>query len=126
MNKDTVQDIGDLMTGDLIAVRPSDRVGRALDILLQSGLHALPVIDDGGRAVGLVTTADLVAVDADELIGERFYGPPITLDRRSQISLAATMMRQEYVHHIIVTENDTAVGMLSSYDLLKMLESEEQ
>jgi CBS domain-containing protein len=124
MNRDTVQDIGDLMTGDLIAVRPSDRVGRALDILLRSGLHALPVVDDGGIAVGLVTTADLVPVDADELLGERFYGPPITMDRQSQISEAAGVMRQEFVHHIIVTEDDLAVGMLSSYDLLKMLESE--
>lgn len=125
MNRDTVQDIGDLMTGDLIAVRPSDRVGRGLDILLRSGLHALPVVDIEGTAVGLVTTADLVPIDADELLGERFYGPPITLDRSATVSEAATVMRQEYVHHIIVTEDDTAVGMLSSYDLLKMLEIEE-
>ncbi len=124
MNRDTVQDIGDLMTGDLIAVRPSDRVGRALDILLRSGLHALPVVDIEGTAVGLVTTADLVPVDPDELLGERFYGPPITLDRRSTVAEAATVMRHEYVHHIIVTEDDSAIGMLSSYDLLKMLESE--
>ncbi len=125
MTAEAVHDISDLMTGDLIAVRPSDRAGRALDILLQSGLHALPIIDDEGAAVGIVTTADLVAVDPDLRLGERFYGPPITLDRTALVSEAATVMRREYVHHIIVTDDETAVGMLSSHDLLRVLERTE-
>lgn len=125
MSADSVHDISDLMTGDLIAIRPGDRAGRALDILLQSGLHALPIIDDGGAPVGLVTTADLVPVDPDLLVGDHFYGPPLTLDREAAVSEAAALMRSEYVHHIIVTEGAIAIGMLSSHDLLKMLVEEE-
>ena len=34
-------------------------------------------------------------------------------------------MRSEYVHHIIVTEGAIAIGMLSSHDLLKMLEHQD-
>lgn len=125
MSNDTVHDISDLMTGDLIAIRPNDRAGRALDILLQSGLHALPIIDDGGAPVGLVTTADLVPVEPDLPVGERFYGPPLTLDRTASVAEAASLMRSEYVHHIIVTEGAIAIGMLSSHDLLKMLEHQD-
>lgn len=125
MSAETVHDISDLMTGDLIAIRPEDRAGRALDILLQSGLHALPIIDEGGAPVGLVTTADLVPVDPDLQVSERFYGPPLTLDRAASVSEAASLMRSEYVHHIIVTEGAIAIGMLSSHDLLKMLVEED-
>ena len=125
MTAETMHDISDLMTGDLIAIRPSDRAGRALDILLQSGLHALPIIDDEGAPVGIVTTADLVPIDPDLPVGERFYGPPITLDRTALISEAATVMRREFVHHIIVTDDQTAVGMLSSHDLLRVIEQTE-
>lgn len=121
MTAETVHDISDLMTGDLIAIRPSDRAGRALDILLQSGLHALPIVDDDGAPVGIVTTADLVPIDADLPVGERFCGPPITLDQTATVSEAAKVMRQEFVHHIIVTEGRTAVGILSSHDLLRVL-----
>lgn len=121
MRTEPVENVGDLMTGDLIAVRPSDSAGRALDILLQSGLHALPIIDLDGSPAGLVTTADLVAIDRDLLVGERFCGPPLTVDQAASVADAATLMRREYVHHLIVTDGRTAVGMLSSHDLLKML-----
>ncbi len=124
MSAEAVVNVGDLMTGDLIAVRPSDSAGRALDILLQSGLHALPILDPDGFPAGLVTTADLVPIDRDLLVGERFCGPPLTVDEKASIAEAATLMRREYVHHLIVTDGQTAVGMLSSHDLLKMLEDE--
>ena len=122
MSSESVRDIGDLMTGDLVAIRPEDRAGRALNILLSSGLHALPIIDEAGAPAGMVTTADLAPIDAGIPVGERFIGPPLTLDRSASVAEAASLMRGEFVHHIIVTEGAIAVGMLSSHDLLKMLE----
>jgi len=124
MTEHTVVEVCDVMTGDLIAVRPVDRAGRALDVLLQSGLHALPILDEDSNPVGLVTLADLVPIDRQLPVGERFCGPPLTIDHRAPIAAAASLMRQEYVHHLIVTDGKTAVGMLSSYDLLKVLEDE--
>lgn len=118
-------EVSDLMTGDLIAVSPTDRAGRALEILLQSGLHALPIIESDGVPMGLVTTADLVTLDRDLPLGERFYGPPLTVDQTTTVAEAATLMRREYVHHLIVTDDEIAVGMLSSHDLLKMLEDDD-
>lgn len=125
MRSDTIRDVSDLMTGDLIAVRPEDRSGRALDILLQSGLHALPIIDEAGAPIGMVTTADVVTVEPDTPVGSRFAGPPLTVDGATSVAEAAAIMRREYVHHLVVTEGAIAVGMLSSHDLLKMLESED-
>ena len=125
MRSGAVAEVSDLMTGDLIAVRPSDRAGRALDILLESGLHALPIIDADAVPVGLVTLADLVPIDRDLLVGDRFCGPPLTVDQAALTSEAASLMRREYVHHLIVTDGETAVGMLSSHDLLKTLADED-
>lgn len=122
MASNAIAAVGELMTGDLIAVRPSDKAGRAIDILLQSGLHALPILDEDSNPVGLVTLADLVPIDRDLLVGQRFCGPPLTIDSNAPIADAASLMRSEYVHHLIVTEGATAVGMLSSHDLLRVLE----
>lgn len=118
----TVAEVCDVMTGDLIAVRPSDKAGRALDILLQSGLHALPILDLDSNPAGVVTLADLVPIDRDLPVGDRFCGPPLTIDLHAPIAEAARLMRREYVHHLIVTDGATAVGMLSSYDLLATFE----
>lgn len=115
--------VNDLMTGDLIAVGPTDRAGRALNTLLQSGLHALPIIDSNSAPVGLITMADLVPLHHDIIVGEQFYGAPLTVDFMASVAEAASLMRREHVHHLIVTDGETAVGMLSSYDLIQILES---
>ena len=120
--KDDVRDVSDLMTGDLVALRPGDRAARALDILLQSGLHALPVIQAEGKGIGMITTADLVHADPDAALADLLTGPPITVKKTATIAEAASVMRSQYVHHLLVTEGSDTIGILSSYDLLFMLE----
>ena len=123
MNLINSYNVTDVMTGDLVSVMPDSRCGAALDILSQTGLHALPAIDSRGVAVGLVTMAYLVGADHDQPVRTRFSGPPISVTATTTVPEAARVMREQYVHHLIVTDGPTAIGMLSSYDLLKLLES---
>ena len=50
--------VEDLMTADLVVIRPNDQVGWARDLIMTLGIHALPVVDED-VVVGIVTTADL-------------------------------------------------------------------
>jgi CBS domain-containing protein len=54
--------VTDIMTryGDLVSVRPDDEVERALDLLQQREINQLPVLDDGRRALGLITRGGLL------------------------------------------------------------------
>jgi CBS domain-containing protein len=49
----------DLMTVDLVTVRPQDDVGHAARLLLERGVRRLPVVD-AGRLVGVVSRSDLL------------------------------------------------------------------
>ncbi|MDH4077394.1 MAG: CBS domain-containing protein [Acidimicrobiia bacterium] len=120
-HRSTVENIGDLMTGDLIAVEASDAVGAARRLLLESGLHALPVLDSRGEAVGMITGSDLADVTANEAVGTIMSGPLVSLEYTASVSQAAAVMRNEHIHHLVVTDNGETVGLLSSYDLLYML-----
>lgn len=116
-----VRNIGDLMTGDLVAIEASDAAGNARRLLAETGLHALPVVDSRGEAVGMVTTIDLAEVPAEEAVGTIMSGPLITLEYTATVSEAAALMRAEHIHHLVVTDAGETVGLLSSYDLLFML-----
>lgn len=52
--------VGEAMTAPAITVRPAQPVTAAASLLLAEGINRLPVVDDAGRLVGLVTRADLV------------------------------------------------------------------
>ncbi len=50
----------DLMTREVVTVRPQDPVRLAIRTLLDAGVKRLPVVDEEGRLVGIVSRGDLL------------------------------------------------------------------
>jgi CBS domain-containing protein len=57
--------VRDIMETDVPAVYPSDPVEAVLKVLRTHELPGVPVINEGGRCVGIITEADLVISDED-------------------------------------------------------------
>ena len=51
--------VGDVMSSRLITCRPDDRVSRAEALMSQRQLRRLPVVDEGGRLLGILTLAKI-------------------------------------------------------------------
>ena len=47
------------MTPDPITVRAGDLLGHAARLMLDNKVSGLPVVDDGGRVVGMITESDI-------------------------------------------------------------------
>src|SRR5689334_25076883 len=58
-----------IMTADAITVRADLALDTARELLLGSGLSRVPVVDPAGRAIGMLSLADLV-VEEHERGGE--------------------------------------------------------
>ncbi|MGI8511456.1 MAG: CBS domain-containing protein [Solirubrobacteraceae bacterium] len=52
--------VGDIMERDPVSVSPSDDVERVIRVLQENELPGVPVVNDGGRCVGIVTESDLI------------------------------------------------------------------
>lgn len=59
-----------LMTRDLVTVTPKTLVTEALGLMTQKRIRHLPVLDEHGRLVGLVSIGDLVKARIDEAVHE--------------------------------------------------------
>ena len=60
----------------LISVAPDDDAAHAVQLMRANAVRRLPVIDDGGRAVGVVSLGDLaVERDPDSALGEISAAP---------------------------------------------------
>lgn len=118
---ETPESVGDLMTVDLIAVLPDDQVGRARDLLLTLGLHALPVMK-GNDVLGIVTSTDLVDDwPDDELVSAAMTPVPTLINVAATPQEAAELMLSNRIHHLLVTDEVEVMGILSSFDLLEAL-----
>lgn len=49
------------MTGDVVTAAAGDSIREAADRMITYGIHHLPVVDDDGSVIGIVTTTDLAA-----------------------------------------------------------------
>lgn len=52
--------IEEVMTRQVASVKPSDRVDYAFGFFLENRFHALPVVDDQNKVVGILSTYDLL------------------------------------------------------------------
>ncbi len=113
--------VKDYLTADLITINPDDSVSRARDLMLGLGFHGLPVVD-GNNVVGIVTSADLVE--------EWPLGEPVAtimsravrlVDADAPVTVAAELMRNESIHHLVVMDENGIAGILTSFDLLAAL-----
>ncbi len=117
------QIVADLMTADLITLRPVDSIKQVREILDGSGLHAVPISYEG-QAYGVVTLADCQGREDSELLADVVTRSPVTIKSNASVIEAAELMRSEHVHHLLITDDSDRfqlVGILSTFDLLKVI-----
>jgi len=90
--------LDDIMTTDLVTVRPEARLKEAVDLLFKHDLNALPVVDGDGRLVGAIEHLDIVA-----------SGIP---DYLAMIRDLAFLTDYEPFEEVLRTEGEVAVGEL--------------
>ena len=82
-----------VMTTDLIVAHPEMKVTDAARVILRSGIQKLPVVDDAGNLVGIISNADVIRSQIEratpEKVGklkrtlETIHGIEATEERRS-------------------------------------------
>jgi CBS domain-containing protein len=92
-------------------------------MLERSKVSAIPVVDDDGRPVGIVSSTDLVPTlkggsPISSIMTEKVY----TVPQYDDVSTAARVMRNHKIHRVVVTHEQKVVGILSAFDLLRLVE----
>lgn len=111
------------MVESVVTVSADVTVGSARDTMLEQGVHALPVADEKGHPVGMITANDLLEKFPDDTLIARIVEPKVfVIPRYEGAHIAARIMRNHKIHHLVVTDEGTIVGIVSSFDLLKLVE----
>ena len=116
--------IEELMTRSVITAQPHHSVEHVRQMLEKNSISAVPVVDTDGHPVGIISTTDLVhdlkpGSPISQVMTEKVY----TVPQYDDTSIAARIMRNHMIHRVVVTHEKKIVGMLSAFDLLKLVES---
>ncbi|MBW1688755.1 MAG: CBS domain-containing protein [Deltaproteobacteria bacterium] len=143
--------IAELMNPDVVSARPDMTVAEVRHLLATHGISGAPVVDDSGRILGIVSQTDLIRQsEQPTTVGEsgRFFTDvneyrdlanlprdlsdlPVeslmskevyTVPRHSSAAVGASLMRERKVHRLLVTDQGVLVGVVTSLDLLRVVE----
>lgn len=129
----------EVMTADVVAVRPDTSAKDAAELLAERGFAALPVVDAEGRVLGIVAEADVLRgrLPRDprlHLLRDDDDGgpPPATVDgimttevrtveSGTDVADIARLFVDARLRSIPITDRGRLVGIVSRRDLLRTL-----
>jgi len=115
--------IADLMAKQVISAQPHQTVEHVRGVLQRSGIHAMPVVGPDDEALGIISSADLATdLKNGTPVSQIMTQDVKTVPAYNDVSIAARIMRKHKIHHVVVTHEKRVVGIISSYDLLKLVE----
>lgn len=117
--------VADMMTPTAVTVQRGTAFKEVARLLDEFGITAVPVVDDAGRAVGVVSEADLLdkpgAGSGADTAGDLMSSPAITARPEWSVVRAARLMRNNQVKRLPVVDGENRViGVLSRSDLLQL------
>ena len=120
------QTVGQFMATDLFTVRPDDLVDLAASVMTWRHIRHVPVEDNEGRLVGLVShrallkllTHGATATESPVTVREIMTPAPLTVSSTTPTLEAMEIMRQNRVGCLPVLDDGRLVGIVTSYDFL--------
>ena len=121
------QTVGQFMATDLFTLRPNDLVDLAASVMDWRHIRHIPVEDEEGRLVGLVTHRALLRLlsrgtrthNTNPLTVREIMKPaPVTVSSTTPTLEALELMRSNKVGCLPVVDDGQLVGIVTSYDFL--------
>lgn len=136
--------VADVMTTDVVKVRPSMPLKEVAEVLISRGISGVPVVDGEGHVVGVVSETDILAKEqgAIERAGllhrllspdtrseqakveattaaEAMTSPPVTTTPHATVAEAAAKMLEHCVNRLPVVDGPSLRGIVTRADLVR-------
>jgi CBS domain-containing protein len=116
--------VGQFMSTDLFTVSPDDLIDLAASVMDWQHIRHVPVEDQEGRLVGLITHRGLLRMMIKSAakattVREIMVTDPVTVTPSTSSLEAIEIMRRNRVGCLPVVDNDQLVGIVTSYDFLE-------
>ncbi len=124
--------VADVMTTFPDAVDPDTSVRKAAQLMRDGDYGVLPVVNEGGSLVGIVTDRDIVIKvvadghDTDTPVSQCMTPDPDTVPKDLPLEQALTLMSKRQVRRLPVVEYAKLVGMLSLGDVATSKETDHE
>lgn len=121
--------VAEYMAKELITFTPDVEIISAMRTLIERGVSGAPVVDAGGRLVGVLSSKDCMRVAFDAsyhqewggTVAEYMSAPAETIDATEDIIAASRRFLEGSYRRFPVLRNGKLVGQITRHDVLQAL-----
>jgi signal-transduction protein with cAMP-binding, CBS, and nucleotidyltransferase domain len=124
----SMKQIRDIMSKKVESIQTSDSAKDAAKKMLDKNVSSLVVVDETGQSIGIITERDITrgvcthdVLSKEFLIQHLMSSPLTTIDSNSTVEMAANLMLQNKVRHLIVKDGNTSVGIVTASNFIDYL-----
>lgn len=103
--------VSERMSKDLITVSPDVKIAEAQEIMVSNSIRHLPVIDEAGKLIGVVSDRDMRDAMPSTLLKKEDY--ELTLQKIMDFPVGDIMTKDPMAAHLYYTIQDTLLMMRS-------------
>ncbi len=121
-----VKNLLDTKPKQIISTVADTSIDQAMDLLIKNNIGCLPVLDDSGELVGIISDKDIfkriheakgdyhALKVSDVMTTNLIVGLP-----DDDIGYIAGIMKKNWIRHVPIVEEGTVIGLVSLRDILK-------
>ena len=120
--------VKDVMTRNVVTLKPDASVLEAKRIMAEKFIAGIPIVDDEGRVIGIVTTSDVLKVEPEKMAVTKVEKimtrkPMCVLPDWNLLEVIRLFVNNGYGRAPVVTDFETMklVGMISRADIARYL-----
>lgn len=131
--------VSDLMSRMVVSAHDEDSLLKVIHLLEEHQISGLPVLNDGGSLVGVISRADLCQeevlkhlntgnnLDSLPIKSIKHFDRIVSVHENDPVEHAAQAMSENKIHRVIVVNAvGDVIGVLTSFDLAKLKASDRQ
>jgi len=122
--------ISDILKNGLVTVGPNTLVEDVRGIFNKNTFHHLPVVDDYGKLLGIISNVDLLQIEkltplhpstSPALTAKNMMTPhPKFLSPNDELMDAVSIFLENKFHALPIVEDEVLIGIITAHDLLAL------
>ncbi len=111
-----------IMTPNPVVIESHRSLRDAARLMLQHGISGLPVVDENGVLLGIITKTDIVRAYAERLRGkykarDYMYREFPTASPHHSVAYVIELLEQHPAHRVLVVDGERLVGIIAPSDI---------
>lgn len=117
----------DVMTKDIIKIKPDTPALEAIDLLLQHRISGLPVVDDKMHLAGVLSEKDLLnilfetGIDVNTPVKRFMSKKVIQFKEEDSVVDICSFFMNSTIRRVPIVKDNKLVGVISRRDILKVI-----